>query len=121
MAPVPVPPLYDLENYGTTWSVDHVLPLSGFDMTKEKERSIAFHWTNMQPSLDNFEKGSKLRIHEYFNVMISAHRFMQNKRVLSGYQNLSESLGWLREKLRHGHKSPDEPFEGEIDNSQPSS
>ena len=94
------------KNYGTIWTIDHVLPLSLFDLTNIKQQKIAFNWTNMQPLKDNFSKGNKLRQYEYFNVLISAHRFIQLTNLEpTGYQNLNESLNWLREKLRYGKNS----------------
>lgn len=85
-------------NYGSKWSIDHVLPLNHFDMKIIEEQHIAFNWTNMQPSYDNFEKNDHIRLWEYFNVFISAHRFIQRHTTKSfnGYQRLNESLTWLR-------------------------
>jgi hypothetical protein len=36
-------------NYGTKWEVDHIFPLSKFDLSKHSQRLIAFHFTNLQP------------------------------------------------------------------------
>lgn len=89
------------ESYGKNWTIDHVLPLSLFDLTKESDQKVAFHWTNLQPLTDNFSKGNKIRLYEFFNVMISAHRFIQTNHLdQCEYQNIRESLCWLREKLR---------------------
>lgn len=35
------------DNYGTLWTVDHVIPLSRFNMQDEAQQKVAFHWTNM--------------------------------------------------------------------------
>ncbi len=85
------------ENYGTYWTIDHVLPLSKFDLTRDDHQAIAFHWTNLSPSTDNFQKSDNIHIWTYFNTFISVHRFIQNKdNHETTYQTLSNSLAWLK-------------------------
>lgn len=52
-------------NYGkgaACWTIDHILPLASFDLTKETEQWRAFHWSNLKPAwfLDNCSKNSKV-------------------------------------------------------------
>ena len=94
------------DNYGEVWTVDHVLPLSLFELTNPLEQCIAFDWKNLQPSKTNFIKGDKLLFSEYIKVTMLAHKFLQMHNLESnGYQGVSESLHWLREKLGYG-KNP---------------
>lgn len=48
------------ENMGK-WHIDHIVPLAAFDLTKEENQKIAFHYTNLQPlwAIDNLKKGAK--------------------------------------------------------------
>jgi len=51
------------DNYGRTgWHIDHITPLSSFDLTNEDELAAACHYTNMQPlwARDNIIKGNKI-------------------------------------------------------------
>lgn len=48
------------ENYGK-WHVDHIMPLSKFDLTDSAQFKKAVHFSNLQPlwATDNIKKGNK--------------------------------------------------------------
>ena len=50
-------------NYGK-WHIDHILPCSSFDLTREEEQRKCFHYTNLQPlwAIDNIKKGNKILV-----------------------------------------------------------
>lgn len=52
------------KNYGckkNNWSLDHIKPLSKFDLTKRNEFLEACHYKNLQPMwhIENIKKGNK--------------------------------------------------------------
>lgn len=51
------------DNYGKFgWHIDHIIPLSSFDLTDKNEIKIAFHYLNLQPlwAYENLSKGNNI-------------------------------------------------------------
>ena len=50
------------DNYGK-WHVDHIKPISKFDLTDKEEQKKCFHYSNLQPlwAIENLKKGSKIQ------------------------------------------------------------
>lgn len=51
-----------LENYGTLWQIDHVVPCAKWDLSNEEHRIHCFHWSNLAPiySAENQSKKDKI-------------------------------------------------------------
>lgn len=50
------------ENRGSAWHIDHIRPLSSFDLESEEQQRAACHYSNLQPlwAEENFEKSDWL-------------------------------------------------------------
>lgn len=58
-----VNPNYTLINHGEEWHIDHVIPISKFDVIKHPDRAfVAWNWCNTTPLLkyDNLAKNNKI-------------------------------------------------------------
>lgn len=46
------------------WHIDHIKPVSTFDLTVLEQRQACFHYTNLQPlwKKDNLAKGAKILV-----------------------------------------------------------
>jgi hypothetical protein len=42
-------PEMNWENYGSYWSIDHIIPCAAFDLSDPEQQKKCFHWTNCQP------------------------------------------------------------------------
>jgi uncharacterized protein (DUF983 family) len=53
---------YNLENYGKIWHIDHVIPISKFDLNNQEKQLIAFNWRNTMPlsCRENLSKNNKI-------------------------------------------------------------
>ena len=47
------------DNYGSYWSIDHIIPVCKFDLTNENEKLKCWNWTNMMPVLITFNSKNK--------------------------------------------------------------
>ena len=53
---------YSLDNHGKEWHIDHVIPISKFNLDNVQEQYLAFNWRNTMPlsCKDNLAKNNKL-------------------------------------------------------------
>jgi len=89
------------ENWGTYWHIDHILPLSKFNMSNQDERALCCNWKNLQPlqKSENLSKNGKIMPHYFWNSVINLNRFITKHNLpKQEYQGIRESICWLREK-----------------------
>lgn len=70
---------YTLENQGKVWHIDHVIPLSTFDLENKEEQLIAFNWRNTMPlaANENMKKNNKIissQIEQHYRHLIEYHK-----------------------------------------------
>jgi hypothetical protein len=71
-----------LQNHGKVWHIDHVIPISKFDLNDEMQQLIAFNWRNTMPlySRDNLSKNNKIiqeQIENHYKKIVEYH--LENK------------------------------------------
>ena len=69
---------YNLDNHGKYWHIDHVIPLSKFDLNIPEEQLIAFNWRNTMPLSchENLKKNNKIlqsQVEEHYKKLVEYH------------------------------------------------
>lgn len=62
------------DNYGRAWQIDHVIPLSSFNLADPKQFGQACHYTNLKPvwRRTNMRKGDKV-VNPQLNLLFNEH------------------------------------------------
>jgi hypothetical protein len=47
------------DNYGSYWSIDHIIPVCKFDLTNEDDKLKCWNWSNMMPTTIKFNSSKK--------------------------------------------------------------
>jgi len=71
-------PNFTFENYGKEWHIDHVIPLSKFEILNEQQQLVAFNWRNTMPLSvkQNLSKNNKIiksQIEQHYNKLVDYH------------------------------------------------
>ena len=80
------------ETYGKEWHIDHVIPLSRFDLTDYSQQLIAFNWRNTMPLSvnENLKKNNRIikqQIITHFKKLQEYHK-LKNMLIPEEYYNL---------------------------------
>jgi hypothetical protein len=51
-----------IDNYGNYWQIDHVIPCSLWDLTRDDHRANCFHWSNLAPMYADKNQSKKNKI-----------------------------------------------------------
>jgi hypothetical protein len=74
--------IYSLDNYGKEWHIDHVIPLSHFNLENKEEQLIAFNWRNTMPLSikENLSKNNKIITSQIYDHLIKIKTYhLENK------------------------------------------
>ena len=94
-------------NYNDYWVIDHVIPLSFFNIINENEKLMCTNWINLRPyeKKENMKKSNKIIISEILNHI----KLLKQISLLNeGYQTYYENSMWQRLELWYGKNSTDE-------------
>lgn len=75
---------YNLDNYGPVWHIDHVIPLSKFDLSNEEEQLIAFNWINTMPlaAKENLRKNNRINTEQIIEHLKKLEEYHTQKKII---------------------------------------
>lgn len=89
-----------------TWNIDHVVPLSFFNLENEHEELLACHWSNVRPvdPDENRRKSDKIVKDLVLSHIETIKAFLSEN---DGYQANAETCWWQRVELWYGKNPSD--------------
>ena len=94
------------ENYAEYWHIDHVIPISFFDMEQRREHLICFNWMNLRPleKSKNIAKFNNILMDDIEGHIENLERFITAN---NEYQECYNNSIWPRVKLGYGDNLTD--------------
>jgi len=87
-------PEMSLENYGTYWSVDHVIPVDTFDLTKKEEQDSCFNWLNICPLEKKLNNSKHADIDK---TQIAEHlKKLEDFTNIQGHKKLKKEVNYVK-------------------------
>jgi hypothetical protein len=82
------------KNYGIYWNIDHLIPISKFDLSDPNEVKKAFNWKNTWAMIasENFKKRNKINEEETAKHTTLLNTFLKNNNYEIGNQQPSSQL-----------------------------
>jgi hypothetical protein len=78
------------DNYGTYWSIDHIIPVCNYDLTNEDEKLKCWNWSNMMPVTINYNSSKK-------NIDINQINYIVGK--LEKFKEEGSTTKWFSEEF----------------------
>ncbi len=86
------------DNYGVYWNMDHVIPVSVFNLLNEEEQNFCFNWKNTRPLLceKNFS-----RKYSYKDIMLHELKTYCFSIKNSNFNNMNYGISYLPIQTRN--------------------
>ena len=66
------------DNYGSYWSIDHIIPVCKFDLTLEDEKLKCWNWSNMMPVTVKYNSSKKeIDMEQINNIVNKIEKFKE--------------------------------------------
>lgn len=76
------------DNYGSYWSIDHIIPVSKFDLTNEDEKMKCWNWSNLVPNIScSSSKRSDIDLNQVDNIKKKLEKFKEEGSTTKWFSN----------------------------------
>ena len=66
------------DNYGSYWSIDHIIPVCKFNLTLEDEKLKCWNWSNMMPVTVKYNSSKKeIDMEQINNIVNKIEKFKE--------------------------------------------
>ena len=66
------------ENYGSYWSIDHIIPVCKFNLIVEDEKRLCWNWSNLMPVTVKFNSSKKeIDMNQVNNILKKIEKFKE--------------------------------------------
>lgn len=72
------------ENHGTVWDIDHVIPVSLWDLTNQDHNDVCFNWKNLTPLASNVNrhvKRNKIVMGQVTRHVVALERYVKEQNI----------------------------------------
>jgi len=90
------------DNYGSYWSIDHIIPVCKFDLTLEDEKMKCCNWTNLMPVTIKFNSSKKeIDMDQINNIVEKITKFKEEGSTTKWFSSeftLNKELALMKQK-----------------------
>ncbi len=87
-------------NYGKVWNLDHVFPVSIFDLTNEDEKFLCFNWKNTRPCYSNVNFSRKKNLNYILCHELNLYFFKKNG-LNKSFNDINYGISYLPKETRN--------------------
>ena len=88
-------------NYGSYWSIDHIIPVCKFDLTIEDEKLKCWNWSNMMPVTVKYNSSKKeIDINQINNIIKKLEKFKEEGSTTKWFSGDLLTIDFINLKIK---------------------
>jgi hypothetical protein len=88
------------DNYGSYWSIDHIIPVCKFDLTIEDEKLKCWNWSNLMPVTIKYNSSKKdIDKSQIYNIIQKIQEFKEKGSTTKWFSGVVLNLDFVNLKI----------------------